>query len=44
MRLSLQELMLSVTANAERFSVETVRADDITCLVVRRNLPALMIS
>jgi hypothetical protein len=33
-----------IGANVERFSAEAVQADDITCLVVRRNLPALMIS
>jgi sigma-B regulation protein RsbU (phosphoserine phosphatase) len=39
-RRSPQELMLSVIDNVERFSAGTVQADDITCLVVRRNLPA----
>ena len=39
-RLSPQELMLSVIDNVERFSTGTVQADDITCLVVRRDLPA----
>ena len=33
-----QELMLSVIDNVERFSAGTVQADDITCLVVRRNV------
>ena len=33
-----QELMLSVIDNVERFSAGTVQADDITCLVIRRNL------
>jgi serine phosphatase RsbU (regulator of sigma subunit) len=39
-RRSPQELMLSVIDNIERFSAGTVQADDITCLVVRRDLPA----
>jgi serine phosphatase RsbU (regulator of sigma subunit) len=33
-----QELMLSVIDNVERFSAGTVQADDVTCLVVRRNV------
>jgi serine phosphatase RsbU (regulator of sigma subunit) len=32
-----QELMLAVIDQVERFSVGTVQADDITCLVVRRD-------
>lgn len=32
-----RQLMLSVIDNVERFSAGTVQADDITCLVVRRN-------
>ncbi len=39
-RRSPQELMLSVIDNVERFSAGTVQADDITCLVVRRDLLA----
>jgi serine phosphatase RsbU (regulator of sigma subunit) len=39
-RLSPQDLMLSVIDNVERFSAGTVQADDITCLIVRRNLQA----
>ena len=38
-RRSPQELMLSVIDNVERFSAGTVQADDITCLIVRRELP-----
>jgi sigma-B regulation protein RsbU (phosphoserine phosphatase) len=34
------DLMLAVTDSVDRFSVGTLQADDITCLVVRRNLPA----
>jgi hypothetical protein len=32
--------MLAVTDSVDRFSVGTMQADDITCLVVRRNLAA----
>jgi len=32
-----QELMLAVTGDVESFSAGTVQADDITCLVIRRN-------
>jgi serine phosphatase RsbU (regulator of sigma subunit) len=39
-RHSPQELMLSVIDNVERFSAGTVQADDITCLIVRRDLLA----
>jgi serine phosphatase RsbU (regulator of sigma subunit) len=39
-RRSPQELMLSVIDNVERFSAGTVQADDITCLVVRRDMSA----
>jgi sigma-B regulation protein RsbU (phosphoserine phosphatase) len=35
---SAQELMLAVIDSVERFSVGTVQADDITCLVVHRNV------
>jgi serine phosphatase RsbU (regulator of sigma subunit) len=35
-----RDLMLSVIDNVERFSAGTVQADDITCLVVRRNVAA----
>ena len=34
------DLLQAVADNVERFSVGTVQADDITCLVVRRNLAA----
>ncbi|HZR61185.1 MAG TPA: SpoIIE family protein phosphatase, partial [Xanthobacteraceae bacterium] len=34
------DLMLAVTDSVDRFSVGTLQADDITCLVVRRNLAA----
>jgi serine phosphatase RsbU (regulator of sigma subunit) len=34
------DLMLAVTDSVTRFSVGTMQADDITCLVVRRNLAA----
>lgn len=34
------DLMLAVTDSVDRFSVGTMQADDITCLVVRRNLAA----
>ncbi len=34
------DLMLAVTDSVDRFSIGTVQADDITCLVVRRNLAA----
>ena len=33
-----QELMLAVVGDVESFSAGTVQADDITCLVVRRNV------
>ena len=32
-----QELMLAVIDGVESFSAGTVQADDITCLVIRRN-------
>ena len=32
-----QELMLAVIGGVESFSAGTVQADDITCLVIRRN-------
>ena len=32
-----QELMLAVIGRVEKFSAGTLQADDITCLVVRRN-------
>jgi hypothetical protein len=36
-----RELMLAVTDSVESFSAGTVQADDITCLVIRRNPAAL---
>jgi serine phosphatase RsbU (regulator of sigma subunit) len=32
-----QDLMLGVIGGVESFSAGTVQADDITCLVIRRN-------
>ena len=32
-----QDLMMAVLGDLDRFSAGTVQADDITCLVIRRN-------